>query len=303
MCAALTRRGGGRQAGRVEETASTDDEPLAPGLYVAATPIGNLGDASARLLSVLARADGVLCEDSRVTGKLLAAFGIRARMTAYHDHNEDALRPQVLGRLADGAALALVSDAGTPLVSDPGFKLVRDARAAGHAVHAVPGPSAPIAALMVSGAPTDRFAFHGFLPKAAKARRDALSALAGRKETLMVFETAPRLAASLADIAEAMGPRTVSVCRELTKRYEEVVTGEAGALAERYAEAPTKGEIVVVIHPGTEAPPPSDAEVDAMLRDALATHRVKDAAAAVADATGLSKRELYARAQALKDDG
>ena len=276
--------------------------PLAPGLYVAATPIGNLGDASRRLLDVLARADGVLCEDSRVTGKLLATFGIRARMTAYHDHNEDGLRPQVLARLAAGEALALVSDAGTPLVSDPGFKLVRAAREAGHAVHAVPGPSAPIAALMVSGAPTDRFSFHGFLPKGA-ARRRALEEMAGRPETLTVFETAPRLASALADIADALGPRTVSVCRELTKRYEEVVTGEAAVLAERYEAAPTKGEIVLVIHPPREAPPPDEAQVDAMLRDALAEHRVKDAAAVVAEATGLPKRTLYARAQAIKDDG
>ena len=285
----------------MEET--HDTAPLAPGLYVAATPIGNLGDASGRLLDALARADGVLCEDSRVTGKLLAAFGVRARMTPYHDHNADAARPKVLARLAAGEALVLVSDAGTPLVSDPGFKLVRDARAAGHAVHAVPGPCAPIAALMVSGAPTDRFGFHGFLPKAKGARTAMLAELTARPETTMAFETAPRLAAALADIAEAMGARTVSVCRELTKRYEEVVTGEAAALAARFAEAPTKGEIVLVIHPAGGAPPPDEEAVDALLRAALAEHRVKDAAAAVAAATGLSKRDLYARAQAMKDDG
>lgn len=307
----VARARASRQAAEVEERADDTDAiapdplapgPLAPGLYVAATPIGNLGDASRRLLDVLARTDGVLCEDSRVTSKLLSAFGIRARMTAYHDHNEDTLRPQVLARLAAGEALALVSDAGTPLVSDPGFKLVRDARAAGHAVHAVPGPSAPIAALMVSGAPTDRFSFHGFLPKGA-ARRRALEELAGRPETLMVFETAPRLAGALVDIEDVLGPRTVSVCRELTKRYEEVVTGEAGALAAAYEKEPTKGEIVLVIHPPGEAPPPDEAEVDAMLRDALTEHRVKDAAAAVADATGLPKRDLYARAQRIKDEG
>ena len=274
--------------------------PLAPGLYVAATPIGNLGDASRRLLDVLDRADGVLCEDSRVTGKLLSAFGIRAPMTAYHDHNADALRPRVLARLAAGEALALVSDAGTPLVSDPGFKLVRDARSAGHAVHAVPGPCAPIAALMVSGAPTDRFGFHGFLPKGQR-RRAALAALAGRDETLVFFETAPRLAGALADVAATLGPRTVSVARELTKRYEEVVTGEASALAERYEGAPPKGEIVLVVHPPGEAAPPGEAEVDAALREALREHRVKDAAALVAEATGLPRRDLYARAQALKE--
>ena len=287
----------------MSEPSDQTEDPLAPGLYVAATPIGNLGDASARLLSVLRRADGVLCEDTRVTGKLLSAFGIKASMTAYHDHNADRLRPQVLDRLAAGKALALVSDAGTPLVSDPGFKLVRDARAAGHRVHAVPGPCAPIAALMVCGAPSDHFSFHGFLPKAGGARQAMLAALADRDETVMVFETAPRLASALADIAEVMGPRTVSVCRELTKRYEEAVTGEAGALAERYGASPTKGEIVLVIHPPEAAGPPDEAAVDVMLREALAAHRVKDAAGLVAERTGLPKRDLYARAQAIKDDG
>lgn len=283
------------------ESAPKSAMPLAAGLYVAATPIGNLGDASARLLDVLRRADGVLCEDSRVTGKLLAAFGIKARMTPYHDHNADQLRPQVLARLEAGEALALVSDAGTPLVSDPGYKLVRDAREAGFAIHAVPGPSAPITALMVSGAPTDRFSFHGFLPKGSPARRKVLGGLAGRNETVMFFETAPRLAGALTDIDAALGARTVAVCRELTKKFEEVIEGEAWALAERFAETPTKGEIVLVIHPPGEAPPPSEADVDALLRDALKTHRVKDAAAQVAEATGLPKRDLYARAQAMKD--
>ena len=277
------------------------DAPLAPGLYVAATPIGNLGDASARLLDVLARADGVLCEDTRITGKLLSAYAIKASLHPYHDHSGPDVREKVLARLEDGAALALVSDAGTPLVSDPGYKLVREARARGVAVHAVPGPSAPIAALMVSGAPTDRFSFHGFLPPKSKARRDALTALGARQETLLFFETAPRLAASLADIAEALGPRTVSVARELTKTFEEVVTGPASDLAARYETAPTKGEIVLVIHPGEGDAPLTEAEIDAALLAALSEHRIKDAAALVAEATGLPRKQLYARALALKD--
>ena len=277
-------------------------DPLAAGLYVCATPIGNLGDASRRLLSVLARADGVLCEDTRVTAKLLAAYGIRADLSPYHDHNGARVRPGILEALRGGAALALVSDAGTPLVSDPGYKLVAEARAAGVAVHAVPGPSAPIAALMVSGAPTDRFSFHGFVPNKAKARGDAFAALAARNETLMFFDTAPRLAATLESLARVMPDRTVSVARELTKRFEEVVTGAPGALAERYAEAPPRGEIVLIVHPpegGAGAP----ADVDGLLRAALAEHRVKDAAALVAEATGLPRRDLYARALALKAEG
>ncbi|MBB4657575.1 16S rRNA (cytidine(1402)-2'-O)-methyltransferase [Parvularcula dongshanensis] len=279
------------------------DDPLAPGLYVAATPIGNLGDASARLLDVLRRADGVLCEDSRVTGKLLSAFGIENRLQPYHDHNGARVRPGVLDRLRSGAALVLVSDAGTPLVSDPGYKLVREVRAAGLRVHAVPGPSAPLAALMVSGAPSDRFSFHGFLPRTQKARRDLFTSLGGRDETLLFFETAPRLASALSDLADALGPRTVSIARELTKRYEEVVEGEAAELAAAYEAAPPKGEIVLIVHPAEAAAPPDEESVDRQLREALRTHRVKDAAAFVAEATGLPRRGLYARAQALKDEG
>ncbi|WP_031551275.1 16S rRNA (cytidine(1402)-2'-O)-methyltransferase [Parvularcula oceani] len=277
-----------------------EDTPLQPGLYVAATPIGNLGDASARLLRVLRGADAVLCEDSRVTGKLLSAFGIEARLQPYHDHNGASVRPGILDRLEAGAALALVSDAGTPLISDPGYKLVREARARGIRIHAVPGPSAPLTALSVSGAPTDRFSFHGFLPAKTAARKSALSALADRQETLLFFETAPRLASALADIAESLGSRTVAVARELTKRYEEVVEGDAADLAARFAESPTKGEIVLIIHPPAPDAAPSEADIDALLREALAGHRVKDAASMVAKRTGLPKRDLYARALALK---
>ena len=277
-------------------------DPLAPGLYVAATPIGNLRDASPRLLDVLSRADLVLCEDSRVTGKLLSAFGVKARMLAYHDHNGDRVRPQVLERLGRGESLALVSDAGTPLVSDPGYKLVREARAAGHRVNAVPGPCAPIAALMVCGAPTAAFSFHGFLPRTDKARADALAPFRDRDETVLFFETAPRLASALAAVAKVLGARSVSVCRELTKLHEEVVTGDAGELAAAYEAAPPRGEIVLVIHPPAPTDAPAQADVDALLRAALGEHRVKDAAGIVAEATGLPRKALYARALELKDD-
>ena len=276
-------------------------DPLAPGLYVCATPIGNLGDASRRLLDVLARADGVLCEDSRVTAKLLAAYGIKAALSPYHDHNGAKVRPGILERLLGGAALALVSDAGTPLVSDPGYKLVAEARAVGVTVRAVPGPSAPLAALMVCGAPTDRFSFHGFADRTDKARDEAFARLAGRDETLLFFDTGPRLADTLASLARVMPARVISVCRELTKRYEEVVTGEPANLAARYADAPPKGEIVLVIHPPEEAVATHD--VDALLLAALADHKVKDAAGIVAEATGLPKRELYARALTLRAEG
>ena len=273
--------------------------PLAPGLYVCATPIGNLQDASPRLLDVLARADLVLCEDSRVTGKLLSAFGIKAKLDAYHDHNGDRVRPGVLARLAASESVALVSDAGTPLVSDPGYKLVRAVREAGHAIHAVPGPSAPLAALMVSGAPTDRFSFHGFVPRTEAGRRSLFGALTERDETLTFFETAPRLAATLRVLGAVAPGRTVSVARELTKRFEEVVTDAADVLARRYEDAAPKGEIVLIVHP-PEPVAPDAAAVDEALRAALAEHRVKDAAAKVADATGLPRRDLYQRALALK---
>jgi 16S rRNA (cytidine1402-2'-O)-methyltransferase len=279
------------------------DAPLPPGLHVCATPIGNLGDASPRLVRTLSQADAVLCEDSRVTGGLLGHLGIEARMIPYHDHNGAAVRPRILEALENGAAYALVSDAGTPLVSDPGYKLVAEARARGVAVHAVPGPSAPIAALMVSGTPTHAFSFHGFVPAKDKARRDLFASLRARDETILLFETAPRLAVTLAAVAEVMGERQVSVARELTKRFEEVVTGAAPALAARYAEAGTKGEIVLVLHPPAGLPALSQEEVDARLRAALSEGKVKDAAALVAEATGLPRRDLYARALTLKAEG
>lgn len=274
---------------------------LAPGLYVVATPIGNLGDITLRAIEVLRRADLIACEDTRVTATLARRFGLTAERAAYHDHNAETMRPRLLQRLAAGAAIALVSDAGTPLISDPGFKLVRAAREAGIAVIAVPGASAALAALMSAGLPTDRFLFAGFLPAKSGQRRRALAELASVRATLVLFETGPRLAAALAEMAAVLGPREAAVARELTKLHEEMHRGTLAELARHYAEAgPPKGEIVVVVGPPTAAPAPSAEDVDERLAAALASMSVGDASAALAAETGLSRRELYARALALR---
>jgi 16S rRNA (cytidine1402-2'-O)-methyltransferase len=273
---------------------------LDPGLYLAATPIGNLRDVTLRVLDALGEADCIACEDTRVTGRLLAAYGIARPMIAYHDHNAAKVRPGLLRRLRDGQAVVLVSDAGTPLVSDPGYRLVQEALAAGVPVHPLPGPSASLAALLVSGLPSDRFLFAGFLPARAGPRRRALEELAGVEATLVFFESGPRLAAALADMAEVLGERPAAVARELTKLFEEVVRDRLGALARRYAEgAPPKGEIAVVVGPPEDAVP-APADVDALLHAALATMAVRDAAASVARATGRPRREVYQRALALR---
>lgn len=277
--------------------------PSEPGLHVVATPIGNLRDITIRAIETLAGADVIACEDSRVTRRLVDHFGLSARLVAYHEHNAAEMRPKLLARLAAGATVALVSDAGTPLVSDPGFKLVEAARAAGHPVIPVPGPSAVLAALVAAGLPTDAFFFDGFLPVKTAGRRQRAAALAGVPGSLVFFETGPRLAASLADLADILGDREAAVCRELTKAHEEVRRGRLGALATAYAEAPDpKGEIVLVVSPPGEAPAPEAADVDAMLQAALKAGSVKDAAALVAEATGLPKREVYQRALALSRD-
>ncbi|HMK68664.1 MAG TPA: 16S rRNA (cytidine(1402)-2'-O)-methyltransferase [Stellaceae bacterium] len=276
-------------------------EQLAAGLYVVATPIGNLGDITLRALEVLRRADLIACEDTRVTATLAARFGLRAERVAYHDHNADAVRPRLLERMAAGGSVALVSDAGTPLVSDPGFKLVRAAREAGIAVTALPGASAALAALMVAGLPTDRFLFAGFLPAKPGQRQKALTELAAVRATLVLFETAPRLAATLADMAAALGPRDAAVARELTKLYEEVRRGTLAELAAHYAAAgPPRGEIVLVVGPPAAAPALVAEEVDERLATALETMSVADASSALAAETGLPRRELYARALALR---
>ena len=223
---------------------------LAPGLHLVATPIGNLRDTTLRALEVLAAADVIACEDTRVTRKLIDHYGITTPLTPYHDHNAAEARPKLIARLAAGDAVALVSDAGTPLVSDPGFKLVRAAHEAGHAVTAVPGASAALAALAVAGLPTDRFFFEGFLPAKSGQRQARIAELARIPATLVLFETGPRLAAALADLAEGLGPREAAVCRELTKLHEEVRRGDLAALAAHYEAADEpRGEIVLVIAP------------------------------------------------------
>lgn len=269
----------------------------APGLYIVATPIGNAGDITLRALDLLSRCDLVLCEDTRVTAKLFAIHNIQARTAPYHDHNAAEMRPRVLKRLEAGEAIALVSDAGTPLVSDPGFKLVQEAVAAGHHVTALPGASSVLAALTLAGLPTDRFFFAGFLPPKQEARRKELAELAAIPATLVFLESANRLAAVLADMAAALGGREAAVARELTKKFEEVRRGTLGDLAAHYAEAgPPKGEIVIVAGPPGKRAALCAHEVDAMLENALARASLKDAVAEVVIMTGLPRRDVYARA-------
>src|SRR5580704_16144564 len=271
----------------------------APGLHVVATPIGNLGDITLRALKTLAGADLIACEDTRVTRKLLDRFVIATPLTPYHDHNAAKARPILLRRLAEGAAIALVSDAGTPLVSDPGFKLVRAAQEAGHPVTALPGASATLAALTVAGLPTDQFFFAGFLPPKQAARRARIAELGRIPATLVLFESGPRLAATLADLAAGLGSREAAVCRELTKLHEEVRRGDIATLAQSFGEADTRGEIVLVIAPPADAPPAEIGDADPLLRAALTRASLKDAVSEVAQATGLPRREVYRRALAL----
>src|ERR1700722_6151856 len=242
---------------------------LAPGLHVVATPIGNLRDISLRALETLAAADLIACEDTRVTRKLVDHYGITTPLTPYHEHNAGEAGPKILARLAAGAAVALVSDAGTPLISDPGFKLAREAGAAGYAVTALPGASAVLAALTISGLPTDRFMFEGFLPPREGQRRKRIDEIKLIPAPLVLFETGPRIAASLADLAAALGPREATVCRELTKLYEEIRRGDLVSLARHYAQSDEpRGEIVIVIAP-PGAPAADAADLDALLRQAL----------------------------------
>src|SRR4051794_13980635 len=273
---------------------------LAPGLHVVATPIGNLGDITLRALWVLRHVDRILCEDTRVTARLLAHFGIDKPLDAYHDHNAERVRPAVLDALRRGETLALVSDAGTPLVSDPGFKLVRAALAEGLPVTAAPGPSAALTALILSGLPPDRFLFAGFLPPRSAARRRALGQLAALDATLIFFEGPSRLAAALADMDETLGCREAAVARELTKRHEEIRRGPLGALARHYrAAGPPRGETVIVVGPPEAAPVPADDDLDDRLRALLAEYSLRDAVARLADDTGIARRTLYERARAL----
>lgn len=278
------------------------EAPLPPGLYIVATPIGNLGDLSPRAASVLARAGTIAVEDSRVTAKLLQRIGARRPMTPYHDHNADKVRPGLIARMAS-EPVALVSDAGTPLISDPGYKLVRDARAAGIMVTTIPGPCAAIAALTLAGLPTDRFFFLGFLPSKEKARAEAIAEVAHIKATLILYESGPRLGATLAALSEGLGPRDAAVVREISKTFEEAVPGPLPDLAARYAEQGPKGEIVVIVGPPGERAAATAEDAEALLRRALAHMSVSKAAGEVAGATGLDRRDLYARALAIKDEG
>lgn len=272
---------------------------LLPGLYIVATPIGNLGDLSPRAADILSRASIIAVEDSRVTARLLHHIGIKRPMVPYHDHNAEKTRPGLVARMAS-EAVALVSDAGTPLISDPGYKLVREARAAGHLVVTIPGPCAAVAALTLAGLPTDRFLFVGFLPPKAGARATAIAEIASVRATLVLYESGPRLGATLSALAAGLGDREAAVTREITKHFEEAVTGTLAQLAARYAEAPPKGEIVVVVAPPGDAPAASDADADTALAEALSRLPVGQAASEVARTLGLDRRTLYARALALK---
>lgn len=287
----------GRAAGSlaVRVTAELDRrlaETLAPGLHLVATPIGNLGDITIRALTVLARADLVCCEDTRHSRTLLAHFAIERPLRPYHEHNADAERPRLMALLAQGKAIALISDAGTPLVSDPGYKLVRDAIAAGIHVSAIPGPSSVMCAVAMAGLPTDQFHFAGFLPSREGQRRTRLTELSAIPATLVLFEAPNRLAESLADIAAVLGTRSVAVARELTKRFEEVRRGPAAELAAWAAAEPARGEIVILIGP---APPraASDSEIEAALQAHASDIGLKEASKAVAAQLGVPRSRVY----------
>lgn len=276
-----------------------------PGLVLVPTPLGNLGDMTTRAIEALRGADLVLCEDTRVSARLLAHFDIRARTRALHDHNEEDSLPGLLAMLRDGKRIALISDAGTPLVSDPGFRLARAAIAEGLPVHALPGANAAVLALTLSGLPPQPFLFLGFPPPKSAARRAAIATIAaaeraGLRATLVWYEAPHRVGETLADLHATLGDREAALCREMTKRFEEVVRAPLSALAARYAETPPRGEITLVVAPADDAPP--EVDLDAALRAALARARLKEAVAEVTAATGLPRREVYARALLLTRD-
>jgi len=281
------------------ELAQAQQYPAAT-LYVVATPIGNLADVTLRALMILAGADAILAEDTRVSRALLARYGIERPLSPYHEHNAAEARPRALKRIAEGQALALISDAGTPLISDPGYKLVAEAIARGFAVAVAPGPSAALAALCVAGLPTDRFYFEGFLPPRRSARRERINALAAVPGTLIFYEAPGRLAETLADLALELGNRQAAVARELTKLHEEVRRGSLDELASEYAASePPRGEIVIVLGAAEARPAVSEAALDREIAEQLMKLSVRDAAAAVAAKHGLPRRQVYARALAL----
>ncbi len=275
---------------------------IEPGLYLVATPIGNLRDITLRALEVLSAADRIVCEDSRVTRKLLSAHNLSRPLVSYHEHNAEKVRPRLIQALQDGQSVALVCDAGTPLISDPGFKLVRSAQEAGLPVTSIPGPSAALAALTLSGLPSDRFLFAGFLPAKAGPRRKALGELAAIPATLVIFESPRRLAATLADMSEVLGARPAALTRELTKRFEEVRRGTIGELAARIAaEGPPKGEVTLVVAGVAKHAEVDVGDLDAQLAAALKGASLRDAVSRVATATGLPRKLVYRRALALSE--
>ncbi len=277
---------------------SVMEHSLSPGLYIVATPIGNLSDITLRAVDVLRGVDAVACEDTRVTGKLLHHLGLKKKLIRYDDHAGEGDRERLLA-LMENQPVALVSDAGTPLISDPGYRLVRTARERGIAVTSLPGPNAAVVAMTLSGLPNDRFLFTGFLPNKAKAREEVLAELGTVPATLVFYETAPRLDAALQAIDAMLPGREVAVARELTKKFEECRSGTPAELAAHYAAHPPKGEIVLLVAPPSDEPA-ADIDVDAMLRSELAESKPSQAAAKVAKATGLDRKVLYARAMELK---
>jgi 16S rRNA (cytidine1402-2'-O)-methyltransferase len=295
------RRNGDTSHGPAQSKSPAPAAPaaLAPGLYLVATPIGNLKDITLRALDTLAAVDLIACEDGRVTLRLLNHYGLAKPLFPYHDRNADRVRAALVERLAAGARVALVSDAGTPLLSDPGYKLVRAAIAQGIAVTALPGASAALTALQLSGLPPDRFLFAGFLPPRGGARRRALEEVAGLRATLIFYETGPRLAEALADMAAVLGDRPAAVARELTKLFEETRRGGLAELARAYAEAPPRGEIVVLVGPG-ETPAPGAADLDRLIAERRDGRSDRDVADEVAALTGLSRRDVYRRVLAAR---
>ncbi len=284
---------------------SNTQNALPAGLYIIATPIGNMGDISLRALETLRQVNIIACEDTREAGKLAAAYEIRAQRLPYHEHNADEMRPKLVKMIAEGAAVGLVSDAGTPLISDPGYKLVRDCVDAGVYVTTLPGASASLAALVLAGLPTDRFLFAGFLPPKSGARKTALGEVAGVAATLIFYETAPRLSESLSDMLTVLGDRPAAVVREITKKFEEARRGTLSELVEHYAQAGApKGEIVIVVGgPDADNAAWDDAKLDELIIGLFENEgmSVKDAAAFAAARTGIKKSELYQRALLLRN--
>lgn len=286
----------------VIDGASFAAAPAEPGLYVVATPIGNLGDITIRALRTLAGVDTILCEDTRVTSRLTERYGIATRLRPYHEHNAERVRPAILAALENGGCLALVSDAGTPLVSDPGYKLVEEVLERDISVTSLPGPSATLAALTVAGLPSDRFLFAGFLPVKAGRRQRALEDVRDAKATLIFYESAKRLSVTLQAMLEVLGDRPAAVARELTKLHETVNRGRLSELVGEFGEQAPRGEIVVLVGPPGASDTVESEDVDSLLMEALNTCSVRESVDLVTGKTGLPRRQVYARAVLLKKE-